>query len=211
MKASLAARRLRTSGIERQRAIPSCLSVGADLWKSDLESRRSKVSLPHNHISNYSLIFMKWERSILISFLGNYLNNNVVAAVVALLPASASGGMLSMQYIAYVVLAAVAVGILSWWVGVRTVKAGVMFGVVGFVVAIVTAFVSGISGVLTQTGSLAQMISILPNFVPFIVNPSTLVLLGYWVIPAAAVGWYRGMKMRPASTPAPMSAPSTTM
>ena len=151
---------------------------------------------------------MKWERSILISFLGNYLNNNVVAGLVALLPASASGGMFTIQYIAYVILAAVAVAVFSWWLGVSSVKAGVMFGLVGFVVAIVTAFVSGISGVLTQTGSLAQMFSILPNFVPFIVNPSTLVLLGYWVIPAALVGWYRGMKMSPASSPAPMSTSS---
>jgi hypothetical protein len=152
---------------------------------------------------------MQMERSVLISFLGNYLNNNIVAAVVALLPASAAGGMLTTQYIGYVVLAAISVGIFTWWMGARSLKAGVMFGVIGFVVAILTAFVSGISGVLTQTGSLSQMVGILPNFVPFIVNPSTLVLLGYWVIPAALVGWYRGKGMHTASTPAPM--PSSTM
>lgn len=152
---------------------------------------------------------MQLERSVLISFLGNYLNNNIVAAVVALLPASAAGGMLTVQYVGYVVLAAISVAIFTWWMGARSVKAGVIFGLIGFVVAILTAFISGISGVLTQTGSLSQMFSILPNFVPFILNPSTLVLLGYWVIPAALVGWYRGSKMRPASAPAPM--PSSSM
>lgn len=154
---------------------------------------------------------MQLERSVLISFLGNYLNNNIVAAIVALLPASAAGGMLTTQYIGYVVLAAISVALFTWWMGARSVKAGMIFGLIGFVVAILTAFVSGVSGVLTQTSSFSQMISILPNFVPFIFNPSTLVLLGYWVIPAALVGWYRGMKMRPASVSASMSMPNTSM
>lgn len=133
----------------------------------------------------------------MIAFLGNYLNNNVVAAIVALFPASTSGGIFTVQYIAYVILAAICVGILTWWFGARSAQSGAIFGVVGFVVAIVTAFVTGITGVLTQTGSLSQMVGILPNFWPFIANWSTLVLLGYWVIPAAAVGWYRGNSMRP--------------
>lgn len=144
---------------------------------------------------------MNWERSILISFIGNYLNNNVVAAVVALFPASAEGGFFTVQYIAYVVLAAISVGLLTWWYGARTVQSGAMFGLMGFAVAIATAFATGITGVLTQTGSLAQVVSILPNFGPFIWNVSTLVLLGYWIIPAVAVGWYRGMKR---GTPAAM-------
>lgn len=137
---------------------------------------------------------MNWERSILISFLGNYLNNNLVAAIVALLPASASGGVFTVQYISYIVLAAVSVAILTMWYGARSVQGGAMFGIAGFLVAILTAFLTGITGVLTQTGSLSQMVSILPNFWPFIANWTTLVLLGYWVIPAALVGWYRGMK-----------------
>lgn len=137
---------------------------------------------------------MNWERSILISFLGNYLNNNLVAAIVALLPASATGGVFTVQYISYVLLAAVSVAILTMWYGARSVQSGAMFGVAGFLVAILTAFLTGITGVLTQTGSLSQMVSILPNFWPFIANWTTLVLLGYWVIPAALVGWYRGMK-----------------
>jgi len=135
----------------------------------------------------------------LISFLGNYLNNNVVAAIVALFPASTTGGVFTVQYIAYVLLAAICVGILTWWYGAKSAQAGVVFGLLGFVVAIVTAFVTGITGVLTQTGSLSQMVGILPNFWPFIANWSTLVLLGYWVIPAAAVGWYLGSS-RPSAT-----------
>lgn len=141
---------------------------------------------------------MNWERSILITFLGNYLNNNLVAAIVALLPASAEAGVWTVQYISYIVLAAVSVAMLTWWYGARNLQAGAMFGAVGFAVAILTAFLTGITGVLTQTGSLSQMVSILPNFWPFIWNWTTLVLLGYWMIPAIAVGWYRGSK-QPAS------------
>ncbi|MBV9159797.1 MAG: hypothetical protein JO019_04345 [Candidatus Kaiserbacteria bacterium] len=138
---------------------------------------------------------MNWERSILISFLGNYINNNVVAAIVALFPASTSGGVFTVQYVMYVILAAIVVGLLTWWYGARSLQSGAIFGVIGFVVAIVTAFITGITGVLTQTGSLSQMVSILPNFWPFLASWSTLVLLGYWVIPAALVGWWHGRSM----------------
>lgn len=135
---------------------------------------------------------MKLERAILIAFLGNYLVNNVVAAAVALIPASQSGGVFTPQYITFVVLAAILVGVLAWWAGKPNLEKGAIFGAIGFVVAIVTAFVSGVSGVILQTGSLSQAVSVIPNFWPFLANWSTLVLLGYWVIPAAAVGWYRG-------------------
>jgi hypothetical protein len=147
---------------------------------------------------------MKTERSILIAFLGNYLTNTVVAALVALVPASTTPGVFTPQYITYVVLAAVVVAILTWWYmkGMRPMsglKTGAIFGVIGFVVAILTAFVSGLAGVLTQTGSLTQMVGIVPNFWPFIASWSTLALLCYWVIPAALVGWYLGR-----SAPKPM-------
>src|SRR4051812_2463111 len=46
---------------------------------------------------------MRIERLILITFLGNYLINNVVAAIVALLPLS---GNTTAQYVIYFVLAA---------------------------------------------------------------------------------------------------------
>ena len=130
------------------------------------------------------------ERSILISFLGNYLINTVVAALVALLPASTDGGVLTPQYISFVVLAVIIVAVLTWWRGARGLQGGAVFGVIGFVVAIVTAFVTGVAGVLAQTGSLSAVVSVLPNFWPFLANVSTLVLAGYWIIPAALMGWY---------------------
>ena len=133
---------------------------------------------------------MKIDRAILIAFLGNYLINTVLAAIVALVPASAEGGIFTAQYITFIVLSAVLVGVLAWWYNVRDMKAGAIFGVVGFVVAIATAFVTGVAGVLAQTGSLSAVAGVLPNFWPFLWNWSTLVLLGYWMIPAAAMGWY---------------------
>lgn len=139
---------------------------------------------------------MNTERSILITFLGNYLTNTVVAALVALVPAAATPGVFTAQYVSYVVLAAIVVGILTWWylkvfTGANALRAGIIFGAVGFVVALVTAFITGISGVLTQTGSLSQMVHVIPNFWPFIASWSTLALLLYWVIPAAFVGWLK--------------------
>lgn len=133
---------------------------------------------------------MKTDRAILIAFLGNYLVNTVLAAVVALVPASADGGIFTAQYISFIVLSAILVAVLTWWYGVRDVKGGATFGAVGFLVAIATAFVTGVAGVLAQTGSLSAVAGVLPNFWPFLWNWSTLVLLGYWVIPAAAMGWY---------------------
>lgn len=146
---------------------------------------------------------MNIERSILITFLGNYLTNNIVAAIVAMLPIAASAAVVTPQYIIYVVLASIMVGVLTWWARVRGLKNGAIFGVIGFLVAIATAFVTGVSGVLTQTGSISQMAAILPNFWPFLASWSTLVLLAYWVIPAALVGWYFGPRSAPQ---APMAA-----
>ena len=143
---------------------------------------------------------MKIDRAILIAFLGNYLINTVLAAIVALVPASAEGGIFTAQYITFIVLSAVLVGVLAWWYNVRDMKAGAIFGVVGFVVAIATAFVTGVAGVLAQTGSLSAVAGVLPNFWPFLWNWSTLVLLGYWVIPAAAIGWYSQPKAAPVSS-----------
>ena len=77
----------------------------------------------------------------------------------------------------------------------RGTKSGLMFGIVGFVVAIVTVFVTGISGVLAQTGSFSQVMAVLPNFWPFLTSSATLVLLGYWLVPAIAIGWLKGKGM----------------
>jgi len=133
---------------------------------------------------------MKFERVILLVFFGNYLINNVVAAIVALLPASPGGGVFTVQYISFVILAALLVAGLAWWMKKSGWKDGAIFGGIGFLVAIATAFVSGISGVILQSGSFSQAMGVIPNFWPFLWNWSTLVLIGYWVIPAAAVGWY---------------------
>jgi hypothetical protein len=147
---------------------------------------------------------MNLERSILIAFLGNYIINNVVAGLVALIPSSGSTSVVTPQYISYVILAAIFAAIFTWW-ALRTVamssamRAGIIFGVVAFLVSIITAFVTGVTGVLAQTGSLSQMFGIIPNFGPFLMSWSTLVLLGYWLIPAALVGWWMQRKAMPAS------------
>jgi hypothetical protein len=136
---------------------------------------------------------MKIERAILLAFLCNYLVNNVVAAIVALIPPSANPGVLTPQYISFVILSAIVVALFAWWYMKQggDLKMGIIFGATGFLVAIVTAFLSGLSGVVLQTGSLARMVSVLPNFMPFLLNWSTLVLLGYWVLPSAAIGWWK--------------------
>jgi hypothetical protein len=148
---------------------------------------------------------MNIERSILVTFLGNYLVNTVAAALVSLIPASAGGGIFTPQYISFVVLALIITALLAWWQGARGWKAGLIFGVIGFIVAIVTALVTGLSGVLGQTGSLQQMVSVLPNFWPFLASWTTLVLLGYWVIPPVVVGWLKGQGM-PSHATSPVSS-----
>ena len=145
---------------------------------------------------------MNVERSILIGFLGNYLVNTIVAAIVALVPAATGGGIFTTQYILFVVLAAIVVAALTWWYQAgapRGMKSGILFGLMGFIVAIVTAFVTGVAGVLAQTGSFSAVAGVLPNFWPFIANWSTLILVGYWVIPAALIGWYMQPKAAPVS------------
>ena len=151
---------------------------------------------------------MHIERSILVAFLGNYLITNIVGAVVATLPLGGSGS--TAQYVVYITLAGLAAGFFTWWALGKgaTLKSGAIFGVVAFLVAVVTALLSGIAGVLTQTGSFSQLVSVLPNFGPFLFNWSTVALLGYWVVPAAVVG-FLAQRSRPASsipagTPRPM-------
>src|SRR3989344_1340145 len=112
---------------------------------------------------------MKVEKMILIAFFGNYLVNNVAAGLASLVPASQGGNpILSTQYITFAVFAAITTGLMAWWYLKRMSSAdlmkGVIFGAVGFVVAVVTAFVTGIAGVLLQTGSIAQVGQVLPNF-----------------------------------------------
>ena len=147
---------------------------------------------------------MNLQKAFLITFLGNYITNTVVAALVALVPASAVPGMLTPQYITFVVLAAIVVGLLAAWQGVRSINAAAIFGAIGFGVSLAVAFVSGVAGVLTQTGDLGQVAAVIPNFGPFLLSWSTLVLLGYWMIPSLLVGFMMG---RGNASPAPAGSP----
>ncbi|OHB20505.1 MAG: hypothetical protein A2854_04860 [Parcubacteria group bacterium RIFCSPHIGHO2_01_FULL_56_18] len=137
---------------------------------------------------------MKWERIVLLVFFGNYLINEVAAGLSALVPLSEDGSGWG-PYIVFTVIAAIVVGLLSWWFlksSLRSsgLRAGLVFGVAGALVSIATTFVSGIFGTLFDTGSLAAVWEVLPNFLPFLWDVSTLVLIGYWVVPAALVGWF---------------------
>lgn len=155
---------------------------------------------------------MKFERAILIAFLGNYLVNNVVAAIAAFVPTGASTWT-SPQYYVFIILAAILVGIVTCWymkVAQRSTMAGLYFGITGFIVSIVVAFITGISGVLIQTASFSTLASVLPNFGPFLFSTSTLVLLGYWIIPATLVGWWIGKKGSMGMS-SPASMPPRTM
>ncbi len=153
---------------------------------------------------------MKIERIILVAFFGNYVINNVVAALASLVkPTADATSLLTPQYITFMVLGAITLGIMSWWYLVGTSRVGAMmqgaiFGVSGFVIAILTAFTTGVAGVLLQTGSFSEVMTALPNFGPYIMNKTTLVLFFLWVIPSVLVGWLIQSRM---STP--MSQPSS--
>lgn len=142
----------------------------------------------------------KFERLLLVSFFGNYVINTIVAALVALIPPSPDGGIFTAQYITFVVLAVIVAALFTRWflkgfMGPGVLKRAVLFGVGAFVIAIATTFISGTANVLMQSGSFSQVIAVIPNFGPFLWNWTTLVLLGYWVIPAAVVGWLASRKM----------------
>jgi len=157
---------------------------------------------------------MKIERAILIAFLGNYLVNNVIAAIAAFVPAGT--GTITAQYVTFIVLAAILIAIMTWWylkmvAPSMALMAGLWFGVIGFVASIVVAFITGVSGVLVQTASFPTLWSVLPNFGPFLWSWSTLVLLGYWVIPAVIVGWFMARKAMPMSSSMGSTMPPRAM
>jgi len=158
---------------------------------------------------------MKVERMILIAFLGNFLVNNVAGGLAALAPANPNAAsqlqqMMSAQYITFVILGAITVGIVAWWYLMRTPREGglmqgLTFGVVGFVIAVVTAFVMGLSQLLVQTQSLSQAASVIPKFFPYLANWTTLFLLLIWVVPAVLAGLIMQKRM---GAPAPQSMSS---
>lgn len=137
---------------------------------------------------------MNIERTILITFAGNYLITKVLAALVVLIPSSSTDtSFFTAPYIVFIVLTAILVGGLTWWNmqdSPRGLQSGVIFGVAGFVMAIVVSFVSGVSGILSQSGTLSAVVNVLPTFGEFIASWSTVILFAYWVVPAALVGWY---------------------
>jgi hypothetical protein len=135
----------------------------------------------------------KWERLLLIPFLGNYVINNIVAGSVSLIPASTDGGLFTPQYITYIILAAIVVALLSCWYLIplprmNAMKWGIIFGVGGFTISIFTTLVSSISGTVARSGSLEQVASDLQSFGPFLWSSSTLLPLCFWVIPATLIG-----------------------
>jgi hypothetical protein len=141
---------------------------------------------------------MNFERAILIAFIGNYLINNLVAGLVTLIPGTPAASYTDPHYIGYIIIAAIFVAVYTYWYGAKaklTATNGALFGVIGFAVAIVTAFISGIAGVVAQSGSISQAVTILPQFGAYIANWSTLALLAFWVIPAAIVGYVIASKV----------------
>lgn len=147
------------------------------------------------------------EHMLLIPFFGNYIINNVIAGIVASLSFLRGGtGYLTPQYITFVVLAAIAAGFFACWYftvtpSKKNLMGGFVFGVAAFVISIATTFVSGVSGVLLQTGSWSQLINMLPNFGPFLWSWLTLVLFLYWVIPASLLGWWKGKRSSAQTAP----------
>lgn len=139
-------------------------------------------------------MIMKLERAILIVFLVNYLLNNVVAAIASFFPAGDGTTQYTVQFFAFIVFAMILSGFSAWWYGAKDWKTGAIFGAIGFAVAVVTAIITAMCSVLIQTASLAYLWSVLPKFGMFFKNWQTLYLLGYWVVPTTAVGFWFGRK-----------------
>ena len=152
---------------------------------------------------------MKFERMFLVAFFGNYLVNNVAAALASLVPSTpGSTSVLTAQYITFMILTALVLALMTWWYLMRMPRPGALvkgliFGIAGFVIAVLTALVTGIASVLLQTGSFSQVMSVLPNFGPYLISTTTLILLGLWVVPAVIVGWFMQSRM---SAPSPVSS-----
>ena len=138
---------------------------------------------------------MKWERAGLLAFFGNFLINTLIAGtLVALMPTTATKDITSPQYIMYAVVSALFIAVLTWWFLYKshshnTLADGAIFGALGFIISLLSTFISGISNVLFQTGSFAQVPGIIPSFGSLLDSVTTLVLLGVWVIPSSLIGF----------------------
>ncbi len=155
---------------------------------------------------------MKYERMILVAFFLNYVINEVVSGVSALVPVSADGsGWVS--YIVFTLLAGGLVAFFAWWYiktspGVDAMRTGLTFGILGVSVSLLTTFVSGVFGTLFDTGSFSAILDVLPNFPAYLWDISTHVLMGYWIVPAFIVGWFMGRGNASTSAPAPAPTPA---
>lgn len=158
---------------------------------------------------------MKCERSFLIAFLGSYLVNTPLLALVYLVPgalADTRTGFANPYYIGYLLLSAVVVAFLTRWVlsgraASEALKTGISFGVMGFVIIVATTLLNNISSLLFQTGSLAQLSVVFGNFVKLFASMQTLVIIGEWVIPAALMGYLASRKGSSGASAPSMSMP----
>jgi len=137
---------------------------------------------------------MKCERLLLITFFGNYVISTVASALAALVPNNGATGYVAPQSIAYIVLALIISSCFAYWYLIKKtpetrLRAGALFGIMGFVVAIMTTFISGAASVVAQSGSLSKLVEVLPNFGSYLIGATTLIILGFWVLPSIAVGY----------------------
>lgn len=147
---------------------------------------------------------MSFERLLLVAFFGNYVINTVVAACVAMIPATQGGGVWTLQYIVFLLAAAIAAALTNWWylkndTRTNVLQRALIFSVGAFLIALISAFISGTANVLLQTGSFAQVIKVIPNFKDFVFSKQTLYLFGYWIVPAILLGFY--LQRKNAATP----------
>lgn len=141
---------------------------------------------------------MTFERLILITFFGNYLINEVAAGLSVLAHVGDDGSGWR-PYAVFVILAAVLVGLITWWVLRPSprwdpLRIAFTLGVIGILVSVLTTLVSSIFGTLFDTASLSSVGGVLQSFPAFLWDISTLILIGYWILPALVVGWFLSNK-----------------
>ena len=150
---------------------------------------------------------MNIQRAVLITFLGSYLVNTVVSVVVYMIPGALTNtrsGFANPYYLLFLAVSVVVIGLLAWWHLKGTPRSsalstGVVFGIVGIVVVILTTLISGISNAWFQSGSFASILNVVKSFAPLFTSIQTLVLVLEWVVPSAIVGWVLQRKMGPGS------------
>jgi hypothetical protein len=145
---------------------------------------------------------MQYLHAFLIAFFGNYVLSTIVPLVVYFVPGAlttAATGPTNPYYLFFILLSAVSVALLAWWYlktvpADKALKAGVIFGVIGYLIVVGLSVVSNISTAWVQTGSGAEIVRALASFVSIFGAAQTYVLLGEWLIPSALVGWWLGRK-----------------